>query len=57
MRHLPLIATIVALTLGAGSRLNADQAASTADPLAGFDAYVTQAVKDWKTTGLAVAVV
>jgi CubicO group peptidase (beta-lactamase class C family) len=27
------------------------------DPLAGFDAYVAQAVRDWKTPGLAVAVV
>jgi CubicO group peptidase (beta-lactamase class C family) len=57
MRHLPLIVTIVALTLGTGPGAHADQAAPGADPLAGFDGYVAQAVKDWKTTGLAVAVV
>ena len=31
--------------------------ATQADPLAGFDAYVAKAVQDWRTPGLAVAVV
>jgi CubicO group peptidase (beta-lactamase class C family) len=57
MRQLTLILVTAFLTLSPSPRLRADQAASPTDPLAGFDAYVAQAVKDWKTTGLAVAVV
>ena len=32
-------------------------AVSTQQPLAGFDAYVAKAMKDWRTPGLAIAVV
>jgi len=32
-------------------------AVSTQQPLAGFDAYVSNAMKDWRTPGLAIAVV
>ena len=59
MRHLTLALTILAVTLSASPRVSADQAppGAPATPLAGFDDYVAQSVKDWKTTGLAVAVV
>ena len=57
MRQLTLLLVTAFLTLSTSPRLRAEQAASGGAPLAGFDAYVAQAVKDWKSTGLAVAVV
>lgn len=57
MRQLTFLLVTAFLTLGTSPGLRAEQAASGGDPLAGFDAYVAQAVKDWKSTGLAVAVV
>jgi CubicO group peptidase (beta-lactamase class C family) len=48
----PRIGLVVVLALAA-----ARPAAAQPDPLAGFDALVSQAVRDWKTPGLAVAVV
>ena len=54
MRPRPLpraaVAAVVLLALPAILR-------SQAGPLAGFDAFVTKAVRDWQTPGLAVAVV
>lgn len=49
-RRSPLLALL-------GLALAAPAAAQAPDPLAGFDAYVAQAVKDWGATGLSVAVV
>jgi CubicO group peptidase (beta-lactamase class C family) len=59
MRYQTLALTILAVTLSASPRVSADQAPpdAPATPLAGFDDYVAQSVRDWKTTGLAVAVV
>ena len=51
--------TVIAIALAASiAAQGAGAQAPESDPKAvAFDAYVTQAVKDWKTTGLAVAVV
>ena len=50
-RSLPL-ALVLALAL-----VSPSAALAQPGPLAGFDAYVAQAVRDWKTPGLAIAVV
>jgi CubicO group peptidase (beta-lactamase class C family) len=47
---LPLLLTVLAAACPAG-------ALAQPGPLAGFDAQVAQAVRDWKTPGLAIAVV
>ena len=49
-RCLPLILIVLAMSWPAG-------ALAQPAPLAGFDAQVAQAVRDWKTPGLAIAVV
>ncbi len=50
---LPLL--LAALSLGASAP--APRSTPRPDPLAGFDAQVVRAVKDWRTPGLAIAVV
>ena len=50
MRRLLSLAIAVALPALATAQ-------TTRDPLAGFDAYVERAMKDWQVPGLAIAVV
>jgi CubicO group peptidase (beta-lactamase class C family) len=54
-----LVTTALALTVAVGPSLSAQQGSpgAAAAPLTGFDAYVAQAVKDWKAPGFAMAVV
>jgi CubicO group peptidase (beta-lactamase class C family) len=60
-----LTAAVAAVLLGAGTvpaqippgRGPAARLAAQAAPLAGLDAYITQAMRDWDVPGLAIAVV
>jgi CubicO group peptidase (beta-lactamase class C family) len=47
---------IDALFLGVLSLTRAVEAQRSPDPLAGLDAYITQAIKDWNVPGLSIAV-
>ena len=53
-RSCPLMVATAFLVASAGA---AHVAVAQPAPLAGFDAYVAQAVRDWKAPGLAIAVV
>lgn len=54
-RHLAFAALLVLGAVPAGSALAQKRAAK--DPLAGYDEYVTAAMKQWKVPGLAIAIV
>jgi len=56
MKNAPVLALLAGLSL-ASPAFAAQKAASRPDPLAGFDAQVAQAVKDWRAPGFAIAVV
>lgn len=57
-QHRAAVAAFLAAAAALAPRAAGAQTARAAgDPLAGFDAYAAQAVRDWKTPGLAVAVV
>lgn len=52
-RHAPLLLLALAFALG----VDAARAAAQPGPLAGLDAYIEQALKDWEVPGLALAIV
>ena len=52
-RRVALVAAMLTLPLAGATA----QTRPAVDPLAGFDAYVSKAVSDWKVPGLAIAVV
>ncbi|MBX7183675.1 MAG: serine hydrolase [Vicinamibacteria bacterium] len=56
MKNSPALALFLCLA-AASAAPAAQKAVSRPDPLAGFDAQVAQAVKDWKAPGFAIAVV
>ena len=51
------VAAAALLAAASAPAAQAQDARAAGDPLAGFDAYVSQAARDWKVPGLAVAVV
>src|SRR5690606_40942446 len=53
-RHAPLL---LLLALGLAFAFDAARAAAQPGPLAGLDAYIEQALKDWEVPGLALAIV
>ena len=59
-RTAPLVAIALACSIPAASQtpsVRRPQAAAQGAPLAGLDAYITQAMRDWDVPGLAIAVV